>query len=146
MEIYLNVYFSFSEKEQKDHVLRYLLEESRPQFEDDVPVTEVSLFELFETTGCGEHIEISELESLCVFEGDEADDMLYRIPKLLSYFNVPLSGAFIGAEDCEREYFVFEGKRYHQVYVAGESEEIDSSLDSMYTKSEVIKFILEKFI
>jgi hypothetical protein len=49
-------------------------------------------------------------------------------------------------EDCEREYFVFNGKSYEQKYVVGNNEFIDSTLEGFDKQSDKTKFILDKFL
>ncbi|PWK47387.1 hypothetical protein C8D97_111132 [Pleionea mediterranea] len=49
-------------------------------------------------------------------------------------------------EDCEREYFVFNGKSYEHKYVVGNNEFIDSTLEGFDKQSDKTKFILDKFL
>jgi len=100
----LVVNIKFRSNDSKNEVIKYLLDDERPEFEDDVPSEEVFLFELFEHADFPLLVDTKSMEVSLTY-GEE--DMLFKLPKLLNYFGIEVATAFVDAEDSEREYFEY---------------------------------------
>jgi hypothetical protein len=145
MSFYYNLvtYIKFKDLTQKENVLKYLLEDTRPDFEEDVPANEKELFECFEHADSCEHIKLTELEHIFTYDDE---DIKYRLPKLFSYFDVQHAGMFIDAEDTEREYYYFDLQKgkFSLVYTEGDDETLDGELEKFENIYEKIELIISR--